>query len=253
MTSPDLVIRALDTELPVFLPSEGGSALREALEGRWNRCLDESTPTSVTAEALTLTGVGEDPTPRLSRITQEITGALISAQAGRLLMFHAGAVANPRTGASLVFAAPGGTGKTTLAKALGRRFGYLSDETVGMSAEGLIYPYPKPLSLRITGTMTHKDESSPDSLGLLPAPAAPRLARLVLIRRDESLRTPIVEEPPLLDSLARLIPESSSLARLPRPLHLVAELVERTGPIQAWTYSEAGDLVALVTDLLGEA
>lgn len=42
--------------------------------------------------------------------------ALISTQTGRLLMFHAGAVAHPVIGRSLVFIAEGGTGKTTLAR-----------------------------------------------------------------------------------------------------------------------------------------
>jgi hypothetical protein len=195
---------------------------------------------------------GDAPTPGLSEITRVITGALIRAQAGRLLMFHAGAVAHPRSGASLVFAAPGGTGKTTLARKLSRHYGYLSDETVAISPDGLIHPYPKPLSLRIAGTSAHKDERSPDAAGLLPAPPAPRLARLVLLRRDHRATTPRVEEPRLLDALARLIPESSSLSKLPRPLQLLAGLIERTGPIQAWTYAESDDLKDLVTDLLGE-
>lgn len=53
-----------------------------------------------------------------------------------------------RGGASLVYVAPGSTGKTTLSQLLGQRFGYLTDETVGIADDGTIFPYPKPLSVR---------------------------------------------------------------------------------------------------------
>lgn len=68
--------------------------------------------------------------------TQDITRALIAAQIGTLLMLHAGAVSDPVTGRSLVYVAAGGTGKTTLTRRLGQRFGYLTDETVGIDKAG---------------------------------------------------------------------------------------------------------------------
>ena len=72
--------------------------------------------------------------------------AFIAARAGELLMLHAGAVAHPVTGRALVFVAPGGTGKSTLTRRLGKRYGYLSDGTVGSSPDTLrIHPNPQPI------------------------------------------------------------------------------------------------------------
>lgn len=55
-----------------------------------------------------------------------------------------------------------------------------------------------------------------------------------------------------LDAIAALIPETSALNRLPRPLHAVADLLERTGPLVRLTYREASDLVPLVSALFEE-
>ena len=73
------------------------------------------------------------PGSSMESATQEITRAFIEQRQGQLLMFHAGAVADPTTGRSLVYVAPGGTGKSTLTTKLGREFGYLTDETVGIA------------------------------------------------------------------------------------------------------------------------
>jgi hypothetical protein len=183
--------------------------------------------------------------------TQRVTRALIAAQAGRLLMVHAGAVSHPVTGASLVYVAPGGTGKTTLSRRLGQSFGYLTDETVGMDADGRILPYPKPLSVRRESQPGVKDELSPDALGLLAAPPTPVASRVVLLARDADATTAEVEEVPFMDAVFALTEQSSSLSALPRPLHRMAELVDRAGPVLRLRYAEAADLDGTLFSLLG--
>lgn len=192
----------------------------------------------------------DDLTTVLSTGTQLITRALLAAQVGRLLLFHAGAVSHPETGQTLVFVAEGGTGKTTLARTLGRHYGYLTDESVGIDAEHRVLAYPKPLSLR-TPTGWPKKETSPDALGLLQAHPEPRVAKVILLARDHTLTSPIATELGLLDAIAALGPQSSSLYRLPRGLHSCAELLEATGGALEVRYAEAEELLPLAADLIG--
>ncbi|HSN43614.1 MAG TPA: ATP-binding protein [Propionibacteriaceae bacterium] len=119
---------------------------------------------------------------------------MIQAQVGNLLMLHAGALCDLGSGASVVFVAPGGTGKTTLARTLGVRFGYLTGETVGIDRNGRVHPYPKPLSIRTGASMSHKREVSPDDLGLGYAHPDPYVARVVLLSRSNDHEAMDVEE-----------------------------------------------------------
>ncbi|MGD8214493.1 hypothetical protein [Aestuariimicrobium sp. Y1814] len=228
----------------------------------WSRCLDVenvNTKDFLVAQPLPVTPPADDSDEAirwaLQRLSQDVTHHLIAAQTGRLLMFHAGAVSHPQTGASVVFVAPSGTGKTTLSGLLGTTNGYLTDETVGVDpTTGRIHPYPKPLSIA-SGQPWRKIETSPHTLGLLPAHPQPTVARVVLLRRQADIedQSPTVQHLGTLDAVAALIPESSALNRLPRPLHTVAELLDRTGPLARLTYREAGDLVPVLSDVLNEA
>jgi len=230
--------------------------LMDAATRAWSRCL-AGPAGSRTAQTLEVKPPSEASATELmlalQLLTQEVTRRLISAQIGRLLMIHAGAVSHPVTGESLVFVAPGGTGKTTLACVLGRRYGYLTDETVGIDDTGSIHPYPKPLSLRVPGAAA-KDEAPPDELGLLPAHPEPTVKRVIVLHRPSGHASgPIVEELSTLDAVETILPETSSLARLPRPLRTLAELTERCGPVLRCSYAEAGDLVSLTAALIGDA
>jgi len=249
----ELTLHALDSRVRVLFEDDD-AALALAAERAWSRCR-ASRPFSAEAEPVTARSPGSpDRIPAtLQGLTQQVTRALITAQTGRLLMFHAGAVSHPVTGRSLVFVARGGTGKTTLARALGARYGYLTDETVGVEpGTWRIHPYEKPLSLR-TGE-PHKTEVSPDELGLVSAHDQPRVARVILLRRPTDHATePEVEELGLLDAVAALLPETSGLVRLDRPLHVVAELLEHTGPVLRVSYAEAEELLPLVAGLIGES
>ena len=268
MTEHDsLKIGGIGAHLTLKFGGSRQGELAEAVRIRWSRCLNQSfgppgepvtatlqaahEPGSVTQDPLAVTG--RDAAWLLVHINQAITHSLIQAQTGRLLMFHAGAVSNPRTGRSLVYVAAGGTGKTTLTRVLGRRYGYLSDETVAIDADDRILPYPKPLSeRRVEGDA--KQELSPDELGLQPAPAAPSVARVLLLERDGSHHgEPDVRELGRLDGIELLAPQTSALYALPHGLHRLARLRETTGPLLKVRYAEATSLLGLVAELIGEA
>lgn len=274
-----LRIAALDTVLDLEFPAHAPGAFVDAVEHAWSRCLAEGTLAPTSGGQLVVNAPRDDDDEAirgaLQLLSQDVTHQLIAAQTGRLLMFHAGAVSDPATGATLVYVAPSGTGKTTLSRLLGRTHSYLTDETVGIHpASGRIHPYPKPLSVA-HGERWRKVETSPDELGLLPAHPAPWVARIVVLNREEAhARRAGVEERPVggedrpvplkerpvraeelgtLDAIAALVPETSALNRLPRPLHTLAHLLERTGPLLRLTYREAADLVPVAAKLIEDA
>lgn len=241
--------------------------LQAALTAAWSRCTTPPTSTPLDGGDLHLRLEPQGTPPLhpdrsatelasddldvlLSAATQSITRALLAAQVGRLLLFHAGAVSHPKTGQTLVFVAEGGTGKTTLARTLGRHYGYLTDESVAIDADYRVLPYPKPLSLR-TPAGWPKQETSPDALGLREPDAEARVAKVILLARDHTLTSPIVTELPLLDAIAAIAPQSSSLYRLPQGLHRCADLLEATGGALEVRYAEAEELLPLAADLIG--
>ena len=267
----ELSLYGLSTRTPVRLLGRADE-LDAAVRSAWSRCLDLDAAGAgeLQTEGLTVRLLEEgdasvpgpdadgdsiadtDPGPLLQLLTQRVTYAKIHAQAGRLLMLHAAAVAHPETGRAIAFVAPGGTGKTTLARHLGARYGYLTDETVAIDAGGLIHPYPKPLSIRGESGYA-KTETSPDELGLRTPPSACRLRRIVLLdRSDDHAGTPVVAPLTPFQAIAALAPETSSLASLPRPLHGLADLLGTLDETVRLTYRDAdADSVAdLVADWL---
>ncbi|MEZ5084792.1 MAG: hypothetical protein R2722_00570 [Tessaracoccus sp.] len=259
-----LAIHGLDSRVRLVLRGSRAAELHDALRRSWSRCLE---PVGLAIEAgdipvelrsagepsmLADRGVsGEDLLAVMQETTQTVTRAFIAAQAGRLLMLHAGACADPVTGSTVAFVAPGGTGKTTLAEVFASEWGYLTDETVGIRPDGTVAPYPKPLSKRPSKGAGPKAEVSPDHLGLRPAPAEARLRRIVLLRRDPTRDDPPAFTPlDIPDAIVALAPETSSLSKLPRPLHLLADLLAQIGPVLRCDYREAAGLVPLMQDLL---
>lgn len=262
-TPPALELYGLASHVRISIEGSRAQELEDALREAWVRC---STPQREFVDAgdlrAGLGAKGEQLDPGLDisgdslaavlqQVTRKVTYAFIAAQAGRLAMLHAGACADPRTGGAVAFVAPGGTGKTTLARTLGQRLGYLTDETVGMNTDGLIAPYEKPLSIRQGELFGPKTETSPEDLDLLSAPDAPRIRRIVLLQRSEGLRTePVWTELSLGDAIVALIPESSSLSRLPRPLHVLKDLIEETEPVLRCEYRECDDILDQMCELV---
>jgi hypothetical protein len=163
----------------------------------------------------------------LIAVTQEATLVGITANRGRLIMLHAAVLAAPG-GQAVGFVAPSGTGKTTIASLLGREWGYLSDETLAVDADGSVVPYPKPLSVT-RPALNLKLETSPDLLGLAVPPAECRLGGIVILDRrpSASIRSPAgaaLHDIPLLEAVVELAGQASALDALSSPLRRLADL-----------------------------
>ena len=253
-TRATFVVRALDRRIRVVLDDV---TLLEPARRVWHLCLDDdddddAAPVQGDVHHRGTTQPGTDGRAQsLQILTQSITRAAIEARAGTHLMLHAGALCDQRTGAALAYVAPGGTGKTTVTRRLGAGRGYLSDETVAVASDLSIAAYPKPLSVR-RHRPGPKDETAPADLGLERAAVAPWLAGVVALRRDLDPGQQVrVEKVPLLDALVLLAPETSSLARLDRPLRTFADILERAGGLRVVHYAEATDLEPVVREVLG--
>ena len=188
----------------------------------------------------------------LQVLTQRITLGAIDASAGRSLMLHAACLADPATGAAAAFVAPGGTGKTTLVKTLGPGRWYVTDETTVILEDGSVLPYPKPLSVRRRPDSPFKDETPPSAVGLQPAQGDVHLAALCILQRDDRHDgPPVVETLPTLDGLVALVPQTSHLPELTRPLQRVAALCESLGGVHRITYRESAEVAGIVDSWVG--
>lgn len=187
-------------------------------------------------------------------LASALTSAALSTQAGERLMFHACGLADPESGRVAVLVAASGTGKTTAAVTLSRAgLGYVSDETIPIDDDGRVRRYPKPVSVVIDPAVPYgKSQHGPDELGMHPAPDGELLAAaVVLLRRDrEARRAPELTRVPLIDGLVELIPQTSALPRMTRPLARLASLVAGLGGPWRLDYSEIGEAVDLVREAL---
>lgn len=251
MTTLDLY--GLGVRSRVAVEGDRADELVDALRRVWSRCLVPRGAEIVGEELTVALDAEVDLAPLLQRFTQDVTGAAIKAQRGRLFMFHAGAVTDPDTGAALAYVAPGGTGKTTLSMVLGRTHGYVTDETVGFTPDGRIVPYEKPLSVRPQDFAGVKDETSPDTLGLATVHPDAHLRRFVLIRRDPALTRPTVERLDPLDAIVMLASESSSLSSMDRPLQTLAAFLAERPPTLLVTYDEGEHARDLLIETLEES
>jgi hypothetical protein len=264
------VVNAFDVTVEVQIAGDRAEEVAERLRSLWELCTPtgdragrsapdatvrvvfDSDP-AVTALAAGAGHVsGERLEDLLQILTQRITLAAIDAQAGRQLMLHAACLADPRSGAAAAFVAPGGTGKTTFVRthAVGRW--YVTDETTVVREDGTVVPYPKPLSVRRTPDSLFKDETAPRAVGLRPPEDPVRLVALGLLERDERhLGPPVVERLDTLDAVLALVPQTSHLPELERPLQRLAALCESLGGVHRVTYREAADVAGWVDELLG--
>lgn len=249
-------LRAIGVETSIVCEGREADTLVKEVRRAWDRCLvapDE--PLAEPEITMTVTLDETDDTAvrvALDHLTTRVTQDALARRVGQLWLLHACAIADPRTGATIVLVAPSGTGKTTAARTLGQRWSYLTDETAAIDAEGRLTPYPKPLSLLVDGRRP-KDQISPSELGLLPAVDRPRLAAIALLHRDPEFDGVEVSDVRMVEGLALLAEQTSSMHLLPRPLHHVAGLVGDVGGLRRLRYAEASDLHDVVADLLGSA
>lgn len=262
-----LRLQALGIPIDVHCTGDRADEARDALSSRWQLChRDEDDPAAEQIEVrlgdeVESYGYSDDRrtvgTPELAstmaNLTHAVTRLAIEGNRGRLLMLHAGAVSSLDTGATVVAIAAGGTGKTTLCRTLAPGRGYVTDETVGIRADHTIVAYPKPLSVRRSDGRT-KDEVDPVAAGLERPRAAPYVAAVLLLDRDDEAPTDAeVEELDVFDAIVAIAPETSSLSRLEEPLHRLERLLESVALVARVRYRDAVDLGPLTDELIGAA
>lgn len=197
---------------------------------------------------------GGDDDAALALLSSDVTLAALALRRGDALwMMHAAGLADA-DGRVAVLSAPSGTGKTTAARRLARRYAYVSDETVGVATDGTVVAYRKPLSV-IEAAAPHKVQVAPSSLHPgVPLSGAPRVAAVVVLdRRADGPDSPEVERLDLAQALELLAPQTSYLSDAPRPLHLIRDVLDRVGGAVRVRYREAETLDAVVAALLAEA
>jgi hypothetical protein len=192
----------------------------------------------------------ETPGEFASDLTSFLTVAAIEERAGELMMLHAAGLADPATGRTAALVARSGMGKTTATRTLATRFGYVSDETVAIERSGRILPYPKPLSVIDAPPPAPKVQRGPDELGLAPAPAEVTLGAVVLLERQPGLGAAAIEPVPHAEALVDLVPQTSALARIERPLAWLCRILDGCGGAVRVRYTEAHQLEDVLPSLL---
>lgn len=242
---PALRLTAIDVALDVTLVGSRADAVFARASSTWSglaRSGDERA--EETLEFDTSAGVDE----ALSRLTQQITLHAINARMGTHLMIHAGAV-ELGDGRAAMFIGRSGAGKTTMMRTLGEHYGYLSDETVALRADGTVIPYPKPLSLVREGTWV-KDQPAPSELGLLPWSGDElRVARIGLLERSPDFLGDVPEIEPVdtLEAITVIAPQVSGLRFLSEPLARLAGVIDGAGGAVRIRYRDAADVLPLVS------
>lgn len=225
---------------------------RDAVLQAWARCgARPVTGGAATADAAY--AAGRDWTEFHESLVHTATTRAIEGGRGTHVMLHGACLADPSTGHAIALAAASGTGKTTATRRLGPHLAYLTDETVIVDPASLeVVPFPKPLSLLGPSGRRPKRQAGPDELGLGPAVEArlTRIAVLDRVRDPEDDVAPRVETLDLPTALRLLVPQTSSLSRLPRGLVTLCRILDRLGGVQRLVYAESDGLLPLVQELL---
>lgn len=258
-----VAVTALGTEVHVEVSGAHADAVATDLLRAWSRCdarrVDDAQGRSVrvlvdddpaAVEQAAARGAIAGPSAAVvgDQVALAVTLQAIEANEGDLLMLRAAAVADPATGRAVVLVGPAGSGRSTAARTLARHFGYVTDDTVGLTATLDLLAYPKPL---VTGDDPAHGTQSPDDLGLREAPGTLRPAAVLLLERHtEGYVPPVLTELTTAEAVAHLSGNASYLRSLDKPLHRLAALVEEVGVVQRVDYREADDLVAVTQQLL---
>jgi sarcosine oxidase gamma subunit len=265
-SSHSAVVDAFGVHVEVRVRGDRAAEVLDRLPGLWEFC---AAPVGATGEVAAEVVFDSDPQAwakadadgavsrpdledLLQVLTQRITLSAIDARAGECLMLHAACIADPITGAAAAFVAPGGTGKTTLVSTLGPGRWYVTDETTVVLDDRTVVPYPKPLSVRRTPDSLFKNETPPSAVGLTAPGERVHLAALCLLDRDPQHQGgPTVETLPTLDALVALVPQTSHLPEMARPLQRLAALCESVGGVHRIAYRESADVAGLLDELVG--
>ncbi|WP_018154905.1 hypothetical protein [Demetria terragena] len=240
--TPDLKVEALGAQVAVRLPLDAVEQAREA----WRWCL--ATFDREADSALDLTNRPDlEPGQVQEHLSRELTLRAINHQRGQRLMVHAACVVSPTSGRGLVLVGESGAGKTTAAIHLcSNGFRYVTDETVALDDAHHALLYRKPLSMVEATQSRFKAQRAPETLGMSVAERSPQVGAMVLLARDPTCTAPSLEPVSLIDALADLIPQTSSLVVLPTPLTRLVDLANAAGGVQRLRYREIGDTTELL-------
>jgi hypothetical protein len=169
-----------------------------------------------------------------------------------MLLLHAAGLTAPGDDRAVVLVAASGTGKSTASHHLARTWGYLSDESIGITDDLRALGHPKPVSRIVDPVdLSHKEEASPDDAGYGVAPTASVLGAVVLLRRDpDRAEPPSLSVAPLVDSVISAIGQTSSLYLLEDPLDRLASALAAGGGPFVLDYRDIHDCDALLEGLL---
>lgn len=266
--------------VPVELNFDGSvpQALQERIVRSWSRCVAPDDAPGAAEDAVVVGVALNDahglafPSPRAgadaagrpitwitaqdereleSQLTVTLTLKAIEVQRERLWLFHAAALSDSN-GHTIALVAASGTGKTTIATRLGRRFAYVTDETAAVDPDTLaVIPYPKPLSTIVEANRA-KVQIGPDELGLGVPGSALRLVRVALLDRIPGTATPRVEAMDLGDALLALVPQISYLSSRHRGLHTLADLIRALDGAVRIVYDDADEVSDILDRLFEE-
>ena len=209
-------------------------------------------PTEVTVMARDLESL-------LRRLTSRIVHDAMEAQAGRLTMISASAVAHPASGETIAFVGGKGSGKTNMALSLGHSYGFVADDVVAIRADNSVVPFARPLSLEHEFGMLPSGETpidlvSPTNFWLETPPKEPAIRSVVFLDRQQDFTgTPYLTELEPLEGILELSGEVTYLNELRLPLHRLGSIVDQCGGIHRLTYRQAHDALPLVAELIGAA
>ena len=234
---PSLHVRVMGVTIEIAAADED---TRDRLARQWSRALVAAAPDGAADTVPAPSGAPEWVDVRDYALTTQVTLAALRATAGERYNLHAGGLADD-DGRVLAVVAPSGTGKTTATRLLAERLGYVSDETVSITPDGVVHPHPKPLSLVVDPEQPgRKEQRSPDELGLRPTPGSARLARFVVLRRGvPDPRGLVLLEP--MEALLSLIEQSSSVSQATDPLVTLLSLAQDAGGVWALEYDEISE------------
>ena len=240
-------VDALGVGVSILVRDGGEPGAVDRGRSAWRDAVSSPGTTQLRAVEVSLSGE-DDVAGALSDLSTHVTLAALDALRGSRLLLHAAGVAAP-DGRVFAFVGPSGPGKTTAARHLGARFGYVSDESVAVDAALTVWPYRKPLSVIVEGEQ-FKQQIAPSDLGLLPLPPAPlQLAGITLLERDPDTHAPGISPVDLIDAICEMTPQISYLPELPSPLQYVARIIDRIGGVTRLIYRDATELPAVVDEM----
>ncbi len=205
----------------------------------------ETVPSAVASR----TWITADPTdPEASyRLSGDITTAVLRHLVGSRLLLHAGAVRTQNAGI-VVLTGASGAGKSTSVTTLARQGSYITDELTVLDPETFqIEPFTKPISVITTpgaGSKRVKQDVALADLGITHTPARLVTApdHLVLVSRNADVAAAHVEHLGLIDCVAVLSSQSSSVWKLESPLGTLVRFVRSLRGAWVATYAESADL-----------